>query len=217
MRRWAQLIHGFDLPHYTISIVRDRGIDAVALDYITARHRPESVVFVDGWTGKGAIARELSAALAEYAAAGGPMLSDDLAVLADPGYCVRTFGTRDDFIARRASTRPCRDWCRGRCLLTSDYIGPGEFHGAKFYADLAPFDVSYLLLDTVTDRFDAVRRCRAAVRAGAGVRPRTHVGGLALHRAGAARLRPGSINFVKPGVGETTRVLLRRVPWKILQ
>ncbi len=25
-----------------------------------------------------------------------------------------------------------------------------------------------------------------------------------------------SINLVKPGVGETTRVLLRRVPWRIL-
>ncbi len=25
-----------------------------------------------------------------------------------------------------------------------------------------------------------------------------------------------NIHFVKPGVGETTRVLLRRVPWKIL-
>ena len=24
------------------------------------------------------------------------------------------------------------------------------------------------------------------------------------------------MNFVKPGVGETTRVLLRRVPWRIL-
>lgn len=26
----------------------------------------------------------------------------------------------------------------------------------------------------------------------------------------------GDVNLVKPGVGETTRVLLRRVPWKIL-
>ncbi|MFD6463771.1 RNA-binding protein, partial [Streptomyces roseolus] len=25
-----------------------------------------------------------------------------------------------------------------------------------------------------------------------------------------------SVNFVKPGVGETTRVLLRRVPWRVL-
>jgi hypothetical protein len=25
-----------------------------------------------------------------------------------------------------------------------------------------------------------------------------------------------NVNFVKPGVGETTRVLLRRVPWRVL-
>ncbi len=25
-----------------------------------------------------------------------------------------------------------------------------------------------------------------------------------------------NIHFVKPGIGETTRVLLRRIPWKIL-
>jgi hypothetical protein len=34
----------------------------------------------------------------------------------------------------------------------------------------------------------------------------------------AIRARYGidTVNFVKPGVGEATRVLLRRVPWKIL-
>ena len=26
----------------------------------------------------------------------------------------------------------------------------------------------------------------------------------------------GDLNLVKPGIGETTRVLLRRVPWKVL-
>jgi hypothetical protein len=26
----------------------------------------------------------------------------------------------------------------------------------------------------------------------------------------------GQVNLVKPGVGETTRVLLRRIPWKVL-
>ena len=217
MRRWAQLIHGLDLPHYTISIVRDRGIDAVALDYITARHRPESVVFVDGWTGKGAIARELSAALAEYAAAGGPMLSDDLAVLADPGYCVRTFGTRDDFLIASACLNSTVSGLVSRTVLNSDYIGPGEFHGAKFYADLAPFDVSYLLLDTVTDRFDAVREdaARQCAQVLASDREPTWAGWRSIEQV-QHDYGLGSINFVKPGVGETTRVLLRRVPWKIL-
>ncbi len=31
-----------------------------------------------------------------------------------------------------------------------------------------------------------------------------------------ARYGISTVNFVKPGVGETTRVLLRRVPWMVL-
>ena len=57
MRRWAQQFHDLDLPHYAVSIVRGRGIDRVALQYLADHHHPASVVFVDGWTGKGAIAR----------------------------------------------------------------------------------------------------------------------------------------------------------------
>ncbi|MBF6202163.1 cysteine protease StiP domain-containing protein, partial [Nocardia cyriacigeorgica] len=105
MRRWLDSGIGrprLTVPHYAVSIVRDRGIDAVALDYLARHHDPASIVFVDGWTGKGAIARELSAALADYHAAGGARFDDDLAVLADPGCCVRTYGTRDDFLIASA-------------------------------------------------------------------------------------------------------------------
>ena len=63
MRRWAQHRHGLDLPHYAVSIVRGRGIDANALRWLAAHHDPADVVFVDGWTGKGAITRELADAL----------------------------------------------------------------------------------------------------------------------------------------------------------
>ncbi len=49
--------------HYGISIIRDRGIDAAALDYIESRHGTKGIVFVDGWTGKGAITGELSRTL----------------------------------------------------------------------------------------------------------------------------------------------------------
>src|SRR5215475_1301405 len=98
MRRWAQFSKGVDLAHYSVSIVRGRGIDTVALDYIAARHDPRDVLFVDGWTGKGAIAAELTGALAAYAAAGGPRLADDRAVIADPGSCSTLFGTRRDIL-----------------------------------------------------------------------------------------------------------------------
>ena len=32
----------------------------------------------------------------------------------------------------------------------------------------------------------------------------------------ADRFEVGDLNLVKPGIGETTRVLLRRIPWKVL-
>ena len=36
MRRWAQQVHGLDLPHYTMSIVRGVGLDQTALRYLAA-------------------------------------------------------------------------------------------------------------------------------------------------------------------------------------
>ncbi|SOD45031.1 TRSP domain C terminus to PRTase_2 [Streptomyces sp. Ag82_G6-1] len=40
MRRWAQHRHGLDLPHYAVSIVRGRGIDANALRWLARHHDP---------------------------------------------------------------------------------------------------------------------------------------------------------------------------------
>jgi hypothetical protein len=217
MRRWGQRFHGLDLPHYAVSIVRGRGIDRVALQYLADHHDPASVVFVDGWTGKGAIARELTAALDEVAAAGGPRFSDDLAVLADPGHSVRTFGTRDDFLIASACLNSTVSGLVSRTVLNRIHLRPGDFHGAKFYPQLADTDVSGVLLDAVSDQFAAVTdEVTTALPALAGSERRvTFEGWEAVERI---RQQYGieSVNFVKPGVGEATRVLLRRVPWKIL-
>ena len=200
-----------------MSIVRGRGIDTVALDYITGRHRPESVVFVDGWTGKGAITRELTAALDDYAAAGGPPLSADLAVLADPGHCVRTYGTRDDFLIASACLNSTVSGLVSRTVLNDRYVGAGDFHGAKFYRDLADQDVSNRLLDTVTAAFDAVHDTAVDAAAQLTRADRTPSwSGWASVDTVRGEHGISSVNFVKPGVGETTRVLLRRLPWKVL-
>ena len=217
MRRWARHIHGIELPHYAMSIVRGRGIDRLALEYLAAQHDPRSVVFVDGWTGKGAIAKELTQALRDVADSGGPVFSDDLAVLADPGHSVRTFGTRDDFLIASACLNSTVSGLVSRTVLNPKFLGPGDFHGAKFYRELAGSDVSAVLLDAVSDRFDAVRTDVVAGTAALAASDRqvTFAGWAAVEEI---RQRYGieSVNFVKPGVGEATRVLLRRVPWKIL-
>ncbi|SUA74399.1 Citrate lyase beta subunit [Nocardia otitidiscaviarum] len=218
MRRWlSHRSPALEVPHYAVSIVRDRGIDVVALDYLARHHDPAQVVFVDGWTGKGAITRELTAALNAYHAAGGARFDDELAVLADPGSCVRTYGTRDDFLIASACLNSTVSGLVSRTVLNDTLIGPGDFHGAKFYRELAADDVSARLLDTVSARFDAVRPRvadnLAALRAAD--RSPTWAGWDSVEQV-RAEYGISSVNFVKPGVGETTRVLLRRVPWKVL-
>ncbi|MFB6816577.1 phosphoribosyltransferase [Streptomyces sp. NPDC056347] len=212
MRRWARRRHGIELPHYAVSIVRGRGIDANALRWLAAHHDPADVVFVDGWTGKGAITRELSAALGEFEG-----FDPEIAVLADPGGCVRTYGTREDFLIPSACLNSTVSGLISRTVLRADLVGPEDFHGAKFYRELADADVSGLFLDTVAAHFDAVADAVDAEVKDllAADRAPTWEGWAAVERI-SEEYGIHDVNLVKPGVGETTRVLLRRVPWKIL-
>ncbi|MET9520477.1 phosphoribosyltransferase domain-containing protein [Streptomyces sp. NPDC002994] len=218
MRRYAQHRHGLDLPHYAVSIVRGRGIDETALRWLAAHHDPADVVFVDGWTGKGAITRELAEALDNFAATTGIGGFDpEIAVLADPGGCVKTYGTREDFLIPSACLNSTVSGLISRTVLRSDLVGPDDFHGAKFYRELADTDVSGHFLDTVAARFDEVAD---AVEADvkellSADRAPTWEGWAAVERI-SEEYGIHDVNLVKPGVGETTRVLLRRVPWKIL-
>ncbi|MER5912158.1 phosphoribosyltransferase [Streptomyces sp. NPDC001982] len=218
MRRWAQSRHGLDLPHYAVSIVRGRGIDANALRWLAAHHDPRDVVFVDGWTGKGAITRELADAISEFEASDGITGFDpEIAVLADPGSCVRTYGTREDFLIPSACLNSTVSGLISRTVLRADLVGPHDFHGAKFYRELAGADVSVAFLDTVAARFPEVAdTVDAAVKELAATdRTPTWEGWAAVERI-SEEYGIHDVNLVKPGVGETTRVLLRRVPWKIL-
>ncbi|MFJ6406111.1 phosphoribosyltransferase [Streptomyces hydrogenans] len=215
MRRWARHRHGLDLPHYAVSIVRGRGIDANALRWLAAHHDPADVVFVDGWTGKGAITRELAAALRESEEFAG--FDPEIAVLADPGSCVRTYGTREDFLIPSACLNSTVSGLISRTVLRSDLVGPDDFHGAKFYRELAGADVSVAFLDAVEARFDEVADTvdTDVKDLLAGDRTPTWEGWAAVERI-SEEYGIHDVNLVKPGVGETTRVLLRRVPWKIL-
>ncbi|QWB25882.1 MULTISPECIES: phosphoribosyltransferase [Streptomyces] len=218
MRRWAQYRHGLDLPHYAVSIVRGRGIDANALRWLAAHHDPRDVVFVDGWTGKGAITRELAQALEEFEKSDGITGFDpEIAVLADPGSCVRTYGTREDFLIPSACLNSTVSGLISRTVLRADLVGPHDFHGAKFYRELAATDVSVAFLDAVSARFPEIEdaACAQAKDLLAADRSPTWEGWAAVERI-SEEYGIHDVNLVKPGVGETTRVLLRRVPWKIL-
>jgi hypothetical protein len=211
MRRWARYRHGLELPHYAMSIVRGRGVDPVALRYLSVHHDPSQVMFVDGWTGKGAIVRELAAGLV------GTPFCADLAVLADTGGCVSLFGTRADFLIPSACLNSTVSGLVSRTVRNDAILLPAQFHGAKYYRDLAGMDVSGTFLDAISARFgdvaDAVAHDWPLHRAAD--RSPTWAGWQEVERL-SAEYGIGDVNLVKPGVGETTRVLLRRVPWRVL-
>ena len=218
MRRWAKTVRGVDVPHYTMSIVRGVGLDQTALRYLAAHHDPEQIVFVDGWTGKGAIARELAAALKLFAETDGITFRSDLAVLADPGHCVGVYGTRDDYLIPSACLNSTVSGLVSRTVFNSELIGENEFHGAKFYTKLIANDVSRAFLDSICAHFvaDVVADVAAEVRAGQNEDHTATWAGWKAVEAIALEYGITNMNLIKPGVGETTRVLLRRVPWKIL-
>lgn len=222
IKKYIDQFYSIAAPHYSISIIRDKGIDKNALAYILQNHPGCEIQFIDGWTGKGAITKELIQSITEFEKEFKMVpdtISKELAVLADPGYCANIFGTREDFLIPSACLNSTVSGLMSRTVYRDDLCGPFDFHGAKFYRELLAKDLSNYFVDTVTGYFAATRNKAVKIlqnnpTCGIDNNP----GWLGKKETTKIQVKFGikNINYVKPGVGETTRVLLRRIPWKIL-
>ncbi|NLI21473.1 MAG: cysteine protease StiP family protein [Clostridiales bacterium] len=206
IKRYLGLRYGAAVAHYTVSVIRGKGIDPNAMRFLLSRHAPENLQFVDGWTGKGAICRELTRAMAAY-----PGVSPGLAVLADPAYLTDKCGTHEDFLIPSSCLNATVSGLLSRTFAREDIIGPDDFHGAMFYQNLLPDDLPYSFIDAVAACFPKASPVRFPAKDdSAEISAVTEVARIAEH------FGLSDINLVKPGIGEATRVLLRRVPWKVL-
>jgi Phosphoribosyl transferase (PRTase)/PELOTA RNA binding domain len=217
IKRYILSKYQADLPHYSISIIRDKGIDENAIHHILKKHPGKQIQFIDGWTGKGAISLELTKACNVFKEKYGIILDDTLAVLADPGQCTRLYGTREDFLLPSACLNSTVSGLISRTVLNDHLISPEDFHGAKYYENLIDADVSNEYLEIISKEFPAIQH--EAIEAFDQLlnnQKEATFKGMSEVEGMAKKFGIGSTHFVKPGVGETTRVLLRRVPWKIL-
>ncbi len=198
--------------HYSLSIIRDRGIDRQALRYVLeqAGHDPASIVFVDGWTGKGVIARELRHALTDFAQHAGVTLDPTLYALTDLAG-VGMAPSDGDYLIPSSIMNATLSGLVSRSILNAQ-IGPQDFHGCVYYAEFAPQDRSLWFVDALRE---AIREQMSA-----GYRPTPHpidptparVRSQRLIAEFKTRFAIRDENLIKPGIGEATRVLLRRVP-----
>ncbi|KVC74584.1 cysteine protease StiP domain-containing protein [Burkholderia ubonensis] len=207
--RRALVAMGRDARHYGVSIIRDRGMDTVALEAIVRLHGAENIVFVDGWTGKGAISGELARALGADT-----RFPEDprLVVLADP--CGRAW------LAASAEDWVIPSGILGATVsgLVSRSIWPaqGGLHGCVVYDHLHEHDVT-------RDFIEQIETARRALGEVPQASPWTADRRLMLQaEAGnvvhslAARFGIANLNRVKPGIAEATRAVLRRVPDHVL-
>lgn len=203
--------------HYSISILPALGIDVAALRYILDRHPAGAVRFVDGWSGKGGIARVLVDQLAIARAALGVGLAPELALLADPGGATPLSATRDDVLLPSAVLNAPVSGVFSRSFRPA-LLGPDDFHAAVRYPDLAAHDVSRRFVDTVCTAAEEIDEAEvtAAVAAAEATGPPTFHGWAFVETLAAEFQAPNMLSFVKPGLNETCRALVARRPALVL-
>lgn len=116
-------------------------------------------------------------------------------------------GTHEDILIPSSCLNSTVSGLISRSFLREDIIGGNDFHGAVYYKDLLKEDRTYEFINEIERRFQYNLENQD----------------VPVNRSGVAEVYRiqelfgiQDINLIKPGIGETTRVLLRRVPWKIL-
>jgi hypothetical protein len=200
---------GREVNHYSVSIIRDRGIDSKALEWILARHPAASLVFVDGWTGKGVIARELAKYLALFNQGRSEPVPTELFVVADLAGFADYAATCEDYLIPSGILGATISGLVSRSILNYEVLGPDDFHGCLELLELAPYDLSRWFAARIT----ALALNLPALPA-APSHPRSQLKEQSQDFLAqiARRYQVTDPNRIKPGIAEATRVLLRRVP-----
>ncbi len=219
-RALADSNSSYSLPskHYGISIIRDRGVDPVALQLILDNHPDSPIVFVDGWTGKGAIYQQLASSLQLFDEDNHASFANifhqgkgviPLLTLADPAGVAWLAASAEDWLIPSGLLNSTVSGLISRSLYTQPQSG---LHRAVFYDNLIAIDHSLAFIAQI----DSVRQQLTP--------PSKLLATFAQPRYSTQRIidkiatdyRIDNRNRIKPTISEATRAILRRDPERIL-
>lgn len=211
--------------HYGISIIRDRGIDHSALTAIIKEHGSKNIVFVDGWTGKGAICKELTSTLKGY-----PDLFDEgwdiprLVTLADLGGCSWLSASCEDWLIPSGILGSIISGLTSRSILLddideetakSDYLNTDLWHKCIIYNELAEHDISVEFIVHILSIMKNHPIADTAVWSDS-IRKKQYRICQDTIKWVSETYDIQNTNHIKPSIAEATRAVLRRVPERIL-
>ena len=212
IRKYLKLKYKVDIPHYSISIIRDKGIDSNALKYILSEHREANIQFVDGWTGKGSITKELNKSIDDFNNKNKTNIDSSLAVISDPAKLCKVCGTREDFGIATCCLNSTVSGLISRTIHNEKYIGKNDFHGAKTLYYLKDQDYSQYFIDEINNEFNKINIDYKNLV--------LEIEDKEYSMKIVNKIRElydvNNINNIKLSVGESARVLLRRDPRVVL-
>ena len=219
-RALADVNSSYALPsvHYGISIIRDRGLDPVALQMLLNAYPDSPIVFVDGWTGKGAIYQELAHSLEKFSDPNHANFANifhqgvgviPLLTLADPAGVAWLAASIDDWLIPSGLLNSTVSGLISRSLYTEPALG---LHRSVFYDNLIEVDHSLAFIAHI----DAARRALAPSLPCLPTFQQPRYQTAALIDKLAADYDISNRNRIKPTIAEATRAILRRDPERIL-
>lgn len=213
------------VKHYSISIIRDKGIDENALKYILSKHNEKSIVFVDGWTGKGVIGQQLKKSIKDFNYKNNTNLSDELYVVTDISYTADYTGSHKDYIIPSAVLNSIVSGLISRSILNNEIQNSNNsYHGAIYYSHLEKYDLSNQFIDLIMKYLKRYIEKNKKNLDYTVTNKNKQIGNVSNDNKSKQIERNSfinqymekyhvlNINLIKPGVCEATRVMLRRVP-----
>ncbi|WP_457858600.1 cysteine protease StiP domain-containing protein [Psychrobacter pulmonis] len=219
-RTLADADSSYALPsvHYGISIIRDRGLDTVALQMILDAHPESPIIFVDGWTGKGAIYQELARSLDTFSDPNHPNFANifhqdkdviPLLTLADPAGVAWLAASEEDWLIPSGLLNSTVSGLISRSLYTEPQSG---LHRSVFYDNLVTVDHSLAFVEQI----DSTRRSLSTSPQYLQTFEQPRYQTADLIDMLAAEYDISNRNRIKPTIAEATRAILRRDPERIL-
>ena len=200
-----------DINHYSISIIRDREIDENAIKYILKNNPNSEFIFVDGWTGKGVINRELKAFIKRFNKKNKTQVHDKLYVVSDIAFVSDFAVTNEDYLIPSSALNSTISGLVSRSIL-NETISKDDFHGCKYYKEFENIDLSLWFIDEIMKIIKNLEIKKKSLISKNGDK---NVNISIFLKQIQKEYAIEDINFIKPGIGETTRVLLRRIPYII--